>query len=89
VLKRYNESDLYALFIGHLADRMRDGTAFAGVWSPISPMKRGEIQVMQERLRAEGYAVGKVDGLGWICDADGNWPVAGKEWASKGLLSRC
>ena len=25
VLKRYNESDLYALFIGHLADRI-DGT---------------------------------------------------------------
>jgi lytic murein transglycosylase len=63
VLKRYNESDLYALFIGHLADRMRGGSAFTGVWSPISPIGRGEVQAIQERLQAEGYDVGKADGL--------------------------
>jgi lytic murein transglycosylase len=63
VLKRYNESDLYALFIGHLADRMRGAPAFNGTWVPIGPMRRGDIQAMQERLQAEGYDVGKVDGL--------------------------
>jgi hypothetical protein len=63
VLKQYNESDLYALFIGHLADRMRGAAAFAGGWKPIDSMTRSEIQVLQERLRAEGYDVGRADGL--------------------------
>ena len=63
VLKRYNEFDLYALFIGHLADRMRGAPAFNGPWVPVGPMRRGDIQAMQERLQAEGYDVGKVDGL--------------------------
>jgi lytic murein transglycosylase len=63
VLKRYNESDLYALFIGHLGDRLRGGPALAGVWSPVGPMRRGEIRAMQERLQADGYDVGKTDGL--------------------------
>ena len=63
VLKRYNESDLYALFIGHLADRMGGSTAFAGRWQPIDGLRRGHIQAMQERLNSQGYDVGKVDGL--------------------------
>ncbi len=63
VLKRYNKSDLYALFIGHLADRMRGAPAFEGAWGPVDAMKRGDIQAMQERLQAKGYDVGKVDGL--------------------------
>lgn len=63
VLKRYNESDLYALFIGHLADRMRGARAFVGQWQPIDTLRRGGIQAMQERLKSQGYDVGKVDGL--------------------------
>jgi lytic murein transglycosylase len=63
VLKQYNESDLYALFIGHLADRLRGASALAGTWSPLDAMKRSEIWTMQKRLQAEGYDVGKVDGL--------------------------
>jgi lytic murein transglycosylase len=63
VLKQYNESDLYAVFIGHLADRMRGGSPLAGVWAPIEPIKRGEIWALQDRLQTRGYDVGKVDGL--------------------------
>jgi len=63
VLKQYNESDLYALFVGHLADRMRGGSAIGGAWSPISAMGRGAIRTMQLYLQAEGYDVGQVDGL--------------------------
>jgi membrane-bound lytic murein transglycosylase B len=63
VLKQYNESDLYALFIGHLADRMRGGSAFSGAWASIAPLRRSEIHALQERLQAEGHDVGKVDGL--------------------------
>ncbi|MEZ0168271.1 lytic murein transglycosylase [Microvirga sp. TS319] len=63
VLKQYNESDLYALFIGHLADRLRGGASFLTAWRPIGPMKRGDIWTMQRRLKAQGHDVGKVDGL--------------------------
>jgi lytic murein transglycosylase len=63
VLKQYNESDVYALFIGHLADRLRGGSALMGAWASIATMKRGEIRSMQERLRGQGYDVGRVDGL--------------------------
>jgi len=63
VLKQYNESDLYALFIGHLADRLRGGSSFRATWAPTDPMRRGDIWDMQERLQAKGHDVGKVDGL--------------------------
>ncbi|PVE20355.1 lytic murein transglycosylase [Microvirga sp. KLBC 81] len=63
VLKKYNESDLYALFIGHLADRLRGGSGFLTAWRPTDPMKRGDIWTMQERLQAQGHDVGKLDGL--------------------------
>jgi lytic murein transglycosylase len=63
VLKQYNESDLYALFIGNLADRMRGAPAFVGRWQPVDTLRRGHIQAMQERLKNQGYDVGKVDGL--------------------------
>ncbi|HZA91252.1 MAG TPA: lytic murein transglycosylase [Gemmatimonadales bacterium] len=63
VLKQYNESDLYALFIGHLADRLRGGSSFRATWAPTDPMRRGDIWAMQERLQAQGHDVGKVDGL--------------------------
>ncbi len=63
VLKQYNESDLYALFIGHLADRLRGGSSFRATWAPTDPMWRRDIWAMQERLQAQGHDVGKVDGL--------------------------
>lgn len=63
VLKQYNESDLYGLFIGHLADRLRGASGFVTAWRPTDPVKRGDIQAMQERLQAQGHDVGKRDGL--------------------------
>jgi lytic murein transglycosylase len=63
VLKQYNESDLYALFIGHLADRLQGGSGFRAAWAPTDPMRRGDVWTMQERLQAQGHDVGKVDGL--------------------------
>jgi lytic murein transglycosylase len=65
VLKRYNESDLYALFIGHLADRI-DGTGpdrIAGRWATVDAMTRGDVRDMQARLIDAGHDVGGADGL--------------------------
>ncbi|MCQ8783464.1 lytic murein transglycosylase [Mangrovibrevibacter kandeliae] len=63
VIKAYNNSDLYALFIGHLADRMLGGGAFQGGWVEAGAMTRGDVARLQEKLQAKGYDVGGADGL--------------------------
>ncbi|KQT44482.1 hypothetical protein ASG43_14165 [Aureimonas sp. Leaf454] len=63
VLKSYNNSDLYALFIGHVADRMAGGGRFEGGWAEATGLSRGDVARMQERLQAAGYDVGGADGL--------------------------
>jgi lytic murein transglycosylase len=63
VLKRYNESDLYALFVGHLADRIAGPAEIAGRWSDIGGFTRGDVRSMQHRLIAAGHDVGGPDGL--------------------------
>ncbi len=64
VLKTYNESDLYALFIGHLADRIRGNAApFSGRWADVGGFDRGDVRAMQQRLEARGVDVGSADGL--------------------------
>jgi lytic murein transglycosylase len=64
VLKEYNESDLYALFIGNAADRIQFGNgAFAAGWSKIDTMLRSDIAALQRKLEKNGYDVGGADGL--------------------------
>ncbi|ASY64983.1 Membrane-bound lytic murein transglycosylase B precursor [Sinorhizobium sojae CCBAU 05684] len=64
VIKEYNNSDLYALFIGNLADRIASGSgAFRAEWGNVGKMLRSDVLGMQKALVAVGYDVGKVDGL--------------------------
>ncbi|PTM97365.1 lytic murein transglycosylase [Mycoplana dimorpha] len=64
VLKEYNNSDLYALFIGNLADRIAFGSGpFQGEWGDVGKMLRSDVLAMQKTLVNKGYDVGKVDGL--------------------------
>ncbi len=64
VIKEYNNSDLYALFIGNLADRIAHGSgAFRGEWGDVGKMLRSDVLAMQKNLVAQGYDVGKADGL--------------------------
>ncbi len=64
VIKEYNNSDLYALFIGNLADRIASGSgAFRAEWGDVGKMLRSDVLGMQKALTAVGYDVGKVDGL--------------------------
>ena len=63
ILKFYNESDLYALYIGHLADRMRGAGGFKTGWSKLDKFNRRDVRIMQERLVGLGYDVGGADGL--------------------------
>ncbi len=64
VLKDYNMSDLYALFIGHMADRIAHGSGgFSRPWGDVGGLYRSDIATMQKALQAKGYDVGKADGL--------------------------
>jgi lytic murein transglycosylase len=65
VLKLYNNSDVYAIFVGHVADMIAANapTAFVGSWQPVERLPRDRIQRLQEVLVARGHDVGKVDGL--------------------------
>ena len=63
ILKTYNESDLYALFIGHLKDRFAANRPFVRKWKKIGGFSRHRVQLMQERLEKKGHDVGGADGL--------------------------
>lgn len=64
VLKDYNKSDLYALFVGHVGDRISYGVGdFAGPWKRIDRLYRSDIAAMQRALEARGHDVGGADGL--------------------------
>ncbi len=63
VLKSYNESDVYALFVGHVADRMKAGAKFRRDWSPLASFSRASVKAAQLKLEKTGADVGGADGL--------------------------
>ena len=64
VLKDYNFSDLYALFVGHVGDRIQYGVGdFRGAWGPVGGLMRSDVAAMQRALEAMGHDVGGADGL--------------------------
>jgi len=62
VIRLYNTSDLYALFVGHLADRIRGGGDFATAWKSFAQPKTQTVVNLQVRLKALGYPMDKTDG---------------------------
>ncbi|CAN5154502.1 lytic murein transglycosylase [soil metagenome] len=62
VIKEYNFSDLYVLFVGHLSDRMSDSLPFATPWSASTQMRTIDVEAMQKHLARIGLYSDKVDG---------------------------
>lgn len=62
MLRAYNTSDLYALFVGHLADRIAGGGDFRSPWAPIRQLEPAGILEVQTRLHQTGYEIAKLDG---------------------------
>jgi lytic murein transglycosylase len=62
VLKDYNYSDLYVLFVGHLSDRIAGGRPFQTPWSKNAQLKTREVEAMQKRLTALALYQDKIDG---------------------------
>jgi lytic murein transglycosylase len=62
-IMRYNPAEAYALAIGHLADRLRGGEAFAQAWPRYEHvLSRDERLELQQLLARRGYDVGEPDG---------------------------
>ena len=62
VIKDYNFSDLYVLFVGHLSDRIAGGKPFETPWSKNAQLKTTDVESMQKRLTALGLYKDKIDG---------------------------
>jgi lytic murein transglycosylase len=62
VIKDYNFSDLYVLFVGHLSDRISDPRPFETPWSKNTQLRTAEVEAMQRRLTELGLYRDKIDG---------------------------
>jgi lytic murein transglycosylase len=62
VIKEYNFSDLYVLFVGHLSDRMTSPMPFATPWSASTQLRTADVEAMQRHLTRIGLYADKVDG---------------------------
>lgn len=62
VIRRYNMSDLYATFVGHLSDRIAGGGDFVTPWREITQLRESDVAEIQRLLGAQGLTVDKIDG---------------------------
>lgn len=62
VLRRYNTSDLYALYVGNLADRINGGGNFETPWAAVAQPATKLVASLQMRLKVLGYPMDKIDG---------------------------
>lgn len=62
VIKDYNFSDLYVLFVGHLSDRISSPERFETPWSASTQLKTSDVEAMQQKLTSLGLYSDKVDG---------------------------
>jgi lytic murein transglycosylase len=62
VIKEYNFSDLYVLFVGHLSDRINDPRSFETPWSKNAQLRTAQVETMQRTLTKLGMYKDKIDG---------------------------
>jgi lytic murein transglycosylase len=62
VIKEYNFSDLYVLFVGHLSDRISDPRPFETAWSKGVQLRTDQVEAMQRTLTKIGIYKDKIDG---------------------------
>jgi membrane-bound lytic murein transglycosylase B len=63
VIKRYNNSDSYALAVGHLADRILGAKGFIAPWPKDTALNKNDRMQVQALLARRGYQIGTPDGV--------------------------
>jgi membrane-bound lytic murein transglycosylase B len=63
VIKRYNNSDSYALAVGHLADRILGSGGFVSAWPKDTALNKDDRKQVQAMLLRKGYDIGSPDGV--------------------------
>jgi membrane-bound lytic murein transglycosylase B len=63
IIMRWNRSELYAIAVGHLADRIAGAGALRNGTNPQEPLRKTDIELAQKTLNALGYDAGPVDGV--------------------------
>jgi membrane-bound lytic murein transglycosylase B len=64
VIKRYNNSNYYALAVGHLSDRLRGGDPFHAAWPRDErTLTFAQREKLQQLLASRGHYSGEIDGL--------------------------
>ena len=61
-IRAYNMSDLYAVFVGHLSDRIAGGGDFHTPWRQVRQLPDRDIAEIQSQLKQRGAAIDKIDG---------------------------
>lgn len=62
-IKTYNNSDSYALAVGHLADRILGGGGFVVPWPEDTALGKDQRAEVQRLLLGKGYDIGAADGV--------------------------
>ena len=84
-LKDYNFSDLYVLFVGHLADRIAGARAFAQPWGQVDQLATAALERMQRELTRRGLYQDKIDGKAGMLTRS----ALGKYQKANGLTVDC
>jgi lytic murein transglycosylase len=94
VIRRYNMSDLYATFVGNLADRIAGGGDFNTPWRDLRQLTEKDVEAIQRGLARRGFPMEKFDGkvgsntraqIGAYQRAE---RIAVECWPTEGLLRR-
>ena len=94
VIRRYNMSDLYAVFVGNHADRIAGGGDFEAPWQNIAQLTAKDVEEIQRRLKSLGYGIDKVDGK---VGSNTRWQIGSYQrnqrikvdcWPTAGLLKQ-
>ncbi len=62
VIKEYNFSDLYVIFVGHLADRIDGASGFVTPWAATEQLRTSDVEETQRHLTRLGLYTDKIDG---------------------------
>jgi len=64
VIMRWNQSEFYALSVGHLADRLAGASGLMNPPPDNAPrMTRDDVIALQEKLNERGFEAGPADGI--------------------------